>query len=223
MKLLEQPKKGQHKSDGKTANRQPETPQIVMPIPTVIDRIQLNKYVQIDVHPKLESVPATTADQMNLNDHDERSIQPQDIGTISRTQADQVHSRPSRSNSNVSLEMGHNETILRSDDLIRKLRLLLQLRKDELQHFEGSIYSSALERTPTPFIVSNDTNSRKGSSMTSSEVSSVVDERRSDASDGNCMLKGRRLFEQRGIFSIITSSSKKAQQDTNRNHVLEIC
>lgn len=46
----------------------------------------------------------------------------------------------------VSLDMS-GELISRSDDLVKKLRLLLELRKDELQGIDGSLFSGLLYRS----------------------------------------------------------------------------
>lgn len=123
------------------------------------------------------------------------------------------------------IELGSNElSITRSDDLIRKLRLFLQLRKEELQNFDGSLFSSAFDHMPTPFIVPNKNVLDNSSLGTSNDAITDTDGRQSDNSDDvNCMTRGKRFFNQRGLFSLTTNSSKKVPRDNKTCNALEVC
>lgn len=120
------------------------------------------------------------------------------------------------SNPDVCLEMG-GDLIGGGDDLVKKLRLLLELRKNELQGIDGSLFSKVLYKTPQQFIPPNpDTQSTQS---IDGEPDSGVPIKENT---------GKKFFSQReGLFFLGTNSVKKSQQQQEqnvaRNHVLEIC
>lgn len=135
-----------------------------------------------------------------------------------------ITSQTALSSPDVSLEMD-SDSIVRSDDLVRKLRLLLELRKNELQGLDGSLFSSILNKTPQPFTpfdevanehpISNDVSTRANNSVVSSKDNNLVK-----------VNDGKKFCNQReGLFFFGSSGTKKSQNHngTNRNHALEIC
>lgn len=127
------------------------------------------------------------------------------------------HRLSSSGNSEVSLEFSSNDlSLTRSDDLIKKLRLLLELKKNELQNLDGSLFSSALQRAPTPFIIPNDSDKMPIGSLTNSNE--AITETESSSSDKNSMTKGKRLLGHKTLLTIGTNNvDRRISQDANAN------
>lgn len=128
------------------------------------------------------------------------------------------------SSPDVSLEM-NSDSIGRSDDLVRKLRLLLELRKNELQGLDGSLFSNILNKTPQTFVPFEDIGNKH---PVANDVSTSTNNSVASSKDGNLVKvdDGKKFFSQReGLFFFNTNGAKKSQHHngTNRNHVLEIC
>lgn len=147
------------------------------------------------------------------------------VANLNLTPSIQTFANSSPLNSpDVSLEIG-SDSIGRSDDLVRKLRLLLELRKNELQGLDGSLFSNILYKTPQPFPALNQmdnktqVSSRDVTARTKGEITSIKE---------NNLVKvnaGKKFYNQReGLFFFGTNGTKKSQHNgTNRDHVLEIC
>lgn len=122
-------------------------------------------------------------------------------------------------NADVSLEMD-SDLIGRSDDLVRKLRLLLELRKDDLHGLDGStLFANALYKVPQQHLFYP---TEDGSSSVENNVHTTIEIPDDNSSDTtNMKTKNLRKFfgQGEGTFNF---GFKKTQKDTNMNQALEI-
>lgn len=135
---------------------------------------------------------------------------------------------------NVSLEMG-SDLISRSDDLVKKLRLLLVLRKNELQGLDHeSLFSGVLHKTPQQSSsaesdstsINNNNESKTDGNNTSPKLkqnSAKLSFSKTNPSTDS----GKKFYNQKdGLFFFGANGAKKVQHQQDietRNHVLEIC
>lgn len=142
-------------------------------------------------------------------------------------------------------------SLRRSDDLVRKLRLLLELRQNELQGIDGSLFSGLLYKsshnysdnfglnhqvnqvqagengTTNTFAVNNKSSSSTiNSAFTCNESEAKINK---EVPIESSAIKGpkeaKKFYSQgEGLFFLSSNGAKKSQQVENRNNrILEIC
>lgn len=122
----------------------------------------------------------------------------------------------------VSLEM-EGDLISRSDDLVRKLRLLLELRKNELNGLDGSLFSAISYKTPQSiFQLPHEEDEQHREAM----KHCLETQESPEVMAHPPLHETKKFFHRRdGLFFFPSSGPKKTSQpDTNtRSHILEIC
>lgn len=109
-----------------------------------------------------------------------------------------------------SLELG-SDLITRSDDLVRKLRLLLELRKNELQGIDSSLFSGLQYKVPQTF-------------TEPTETFNPVSVQKPQANQNQNKTPKKKFYNQKdGLFFLTLNGAKKGQQDMLRNQIREIC
>lgn len=157
----------------------------------------------------------------------------------SYTASPTVASQSTSNSAEVSLEMG-SDLIGRSDDLVRKLRLLLELRKNELQGIDGSLFSAVLYKAPQQFSTSDQEANQHHQDPTSlddqTNGQASATAVGSDSNNGPIVKSGggRKFYQREGLFFLGSGGGKKSQQHQQQqqqqqqqtacaNQVLEIC
>lgn len=119
----------------------------------------------------------------------------------------------------LSLEMD-GELIGRSDELVRKLRLLLEIRKDDLRGLDGStLFANALYKVPQQHLFYPPEDS--SSSMENNAHTTIEMPDDSGCEPPNMKTKNLRKFFGQGE-STFNFGFKKSQKDTNMSQTLEI-
>lgn len=135
----------------------------------------------------------------------------------------------------ISLELG-GDSIGRSGDLVKRLRLLLELRKDDLQGIGSSLFSDIQSRTPQ-FLADNSTDhtyvQNHSSTGYTTADSLTIDSSQHDPpvprtpTPVQGAKKGKKIFRQRdGLFLLGMIGTKKSQQQEAqqpKDRILEIC
>lgn len=124
----------------------------------------------------------------------------------------------STNTNHLSLEID-GDAIGRSDDLVKKLRLLLELNGDELQGLDKSIFSGLLYEAPNgyfPYLC--DQNHPNNPGETSRQSSSQGNSRPQSG-------EGKRFFAQTESFFFLGANNKKnhRQEIKPTNHILKMC
>lgn len=125
-------------------------------IPSLSRLVSLKNRTEIDMKDSVYQPDVTKISSLN-NNNDNISKLASNIsssivvGHIQNKASPESGSKLSATSSpEVSLDMG-GDSITRSDDLVKKLRLLLELKKDELKGIDSSLFSAMLYRSPPPF------------------------------------------------------------------------
>lgn len=206
---------------------------------------QLNRVDNNDTETKVKTSKQSSLRERRANELDTRSASFDATSSSSSSSSSSIDHDQSQNGSSemdqnidMSLEFG-GDSIGRSDDLIKRLRLLLELRKDDLQGIGSSLFADIHSKTPQFLSTFNDnaetpnthsTGYTTADSLTIDSTSHKPSSPRTPTPPNKPSSgKGKKIFGPRdglflqGVFGAKKNHHHQHQQHQPRDQIIEIC